>query len=107
MEKINLESFYDKYFSQFWGCLGYLVTVSFFLNTEAIERNGWLTNIGLSFLLTVPITMFLYCVFVIFSFAVSIFFRGVKDKDIAAIFAGFWLIIGSFSFLSGLSSHTP
>ncbi len=104
IKETKKESFYDKYFFLFWYASGFIVGISQTLNPEFIEKTGLpLAFVG-SFAIAVPISFVLYIIYVFSYFIISLFIDGVKEKDIVAIFAGIYLLLGLVMFISGLST---
>lgn len=104
-EKIQNESFFQKYFIHIWYVLGYVISTSYFFSHDKFEKVGFILSFIGSFIVAAPLGFLMYSVYVISSFMISLFVDGVKERDIAAFFGGVYLLIGLLMFLSGLSSN--
>ena len=102
-EKVETETFYDRYCIHIWYAFGYLATASTILNPSAIEKAGFLLSFIVSFGVAVPVAFLLFTIYVFSSFIISLIFDGVKEKNIRSIFMAIYFIIWLNSIYSGSS----
>lgn len=93
------ESYYDKYFMQFWYCLGYIVGALLLFNPNTFEKAGWFLPVVVSFGLAVPSAFLLFTAYTFVSLMAGFLIDGIKDKNFASIFAAFWILVSLTTFI--------
>ncbi|ARD45444.1 hypothetical protein [Colwellia sp. PAMC 21821] len=96
-----MESIYEKYFFQFWYCLGCVSAFTILPLQEFSERSG--DVITFLYLLAVagPLALMAYVVYVFSSFAIHLVFSGLKERKWEPIFGALWVLICIGAFLIG------
>jgi len=100
-----MESFYEKYFFQFWYFLGCISAFVILPLQEFSERSGEVYTLLYLLVVALPMTLLAYVVYVFLSFAVQLIFSGVNEKKLEPIFGAVWVLICLLTFIVGRTGH--
>lgn len=97
------DSFYDRYFFHLWLLGSFLFCLFYIYVIEGVEISVENLFPGVFALLAaLPfIAIFIYCLFVLFTFGCSVFIDGIKEKDPGGILGAFWLLLGVILYMIG------
>ena len=104
-KSIENESYYDKYFIYIWCGLGFILSASQTLTPAAIEKAGLFLSLFVSVVLTIPVTFFLYVIYIFSSFIISLFINGIKEKHLISIFGAIYFLFGLILYIMDTLSN--